>query len=512
MAPAPGRQLIAILLGALALRLAWLGATGYAYEDAYITFQYARNLAAGNGFVYNPGEPIYGASTPLLTLLIAGWLLIVPGDPLLGARLIGIAAGLGGIAFVWGALGRLGMADVRRVAAVLLLAVAEKLWVRDTGGMETPLVLCFMAASLYTTARGAPIAAGICGGLLLWVRIDAGVWLAALALAEWWYTRRLPLRMPLVAALCYAPWLIYAAAVFGSPLPYTATAKWVAYAATDATPPWGHALTALRWMTPFTLRDNIGPALLPGWSAAQAAALVGTLIICFRGARTAWQAHRLLAVLPLFFLLELARLAITRATFHDRYFVPLLWCALLLLGLGIGALAARPRLRWGGLAVAIATVVGCLIVGAREAGYAHAVQQSIHEGALTAIGRWINANAPLDATVLLEPLGYAGYHAQRRMLDDVGLVTPAVVDLKRQGRTTFDALAELRPDYIVTHCDVALAWLARDDAAGRYFAANYTRATQINPLRFDPRAPPAPTFEGGLAWAACYEIWGPRRS
>src|SRR5215210_2075718 len=45
-------------------------------DDAYITFRYARNLAAGMGFVYNPGEAVLGTTTPGYTLLLvpAAWL------------------------------------------------------------------------------------------------------------------------------------------------------------------------------------------------------------------------------------------------------------------------------------------------------------------------------------------------------------------------------------------------------------------------------------------------------
>lgn len=43
----------------------------YLYDDAFITFRYAANLAAGNGFVYNLGERVQGITTPLWGLLLA---------------------------------------------------------------------------------------------------------------------------------------------------------------------------------------------------------------------------------------------------------------------------------------------------------------------------------------------------------------------------------------------------------------------------------------------------------
>ena len=41
-------------------------------DDAFITFRYARNLLAGSGFTFNPGEAVLGTTTPLYTLLMAG--------------------------------------------------------------------------------------------------------------------------------------------------------------------------------------------------------------------------------------------------------------------------------------------------------------------------------------------------------------------------------------------------------------------------------------------------------
>ena len=40
-------------------------------DDSFITYRYARNILAGNGFVYNPGEKVLGTTTPLYTALMA---------------------------------------------------------------------------------------------------------------------------------------------------------------------------------------------------------------------------------------------------------------------------------------------------------------------------------------------------------------------------------------------------------------------------------------------------------
>jgi arabinofuranosyltransferase len=47
-----------------------------AYDDAFISFQYARNFGRGLGLVFNPGERIWGFTSPLQTLLLGvlSWL------------------------------------------------------------------------------------------------------------------------------------------------------------------------------------------------------------------------------------------------------------------------------------------------------------------------------------------------------------------------------------------------------------------------------------------------------
>ena len=64
--------LLIAVAAAVALRVALFAATGFQADDAFITYRYAENLAGGLGFVYNAGERVYGTTTPLLTLVLAG--------------------------------------------------------------------------------------------------------------------------------------------------------------------------------------------------------------------------------------------------------------------------------------------------------------------------------------------------------------------------------------------------------------------------------------------------------
>lgn len=63
-------------------------------DDAFITFRYAENMAAGHGLVFNPGEPVLGTSTPLMTILL-GMLKLIGIDVPLAARGIGLVSVVG---------------------------------------------------------------------------------------------------------------------------------------------------------------------------------------------------------------------------------------------------------------------------------------------------------------------------------------------------------------------------------------------------------------------------------
>ncbi|GAP17008.1 hypothetical protein LSAC_00866 [Levilinea saccharolytica] len=474
-------ELISLTAFGLALRVFFALYSGYVEEDAYITFQFARNLAAGQGFVYNPGEAIYGSTTPLLTLLLAGWMAL-GGEPVLGARLLGLAGAAAYLSLTWAALVRLGVPRVGRVCAVGLLACAPRLAALDLAGMEQPLVLAFMAASAWAGLRGRWGWAGVWGGLLLWTRLDTGLWLALLGAAAIWQRRAAGgLRFAGAAAGIYLPWVVYASAVFGSPIPHTVTAKWAAYAHSGAVPihtGWKPALDAFflfRTTHPLlyiSLALSAGLFVLAGWGAA---ALAGGLLFAAYGE---------------------AALGVERK-------LALVFAAAGGLAFWAGRRPWAAAVRWaalGWLALAFAGTAGFTLrttaVTLRE------VQSVRHEASLKAVGLWLNRHTPLDARVLLEPLGYAGYYAQRVMLDEVGLVTPAVVALKRSGVTdTYEALDALRPDYVLLHCDDALRWAERDPQPENRLTRAFRLAAEINPLGFDPRD--AETRGRN----SCYQIW-----
>jgi len=83
-----------LLVGCLALTAFALnayhftgGQGGVPLDDAWIHFQFARNLARGDGLSFNPGQPTSGSTAPLWTLLLTGIYLVGGDFPIAGQAL-----------------------------------------------------------------------------------------------------------------------------------------------------------------------------------------------------------------------------------------------------------------------------------------------------------------------------------------------------------------------------------------------------------------------------------------
>lgn len=136
--------LLAILLGLFRGLYYWSDTI----DDAYISFRYAANLAAGEGLVFNPGERVEGFSNLLWTLGTALFILI-GADPMLAAKLAGLAAAVLTLVVLDRLLARTVDGYAARLAglALAVLAVPSAYW--SVQGMETPLFTLLLSLAFW---------------------------------------------------------------------------------------------------------------------------------------------------------------------------------------------------------------------------------------------------------------------------------------------------------------------------------------------------------------------------
>lgn len=139
-----------LLLALLVTAAAWLATAhrlgGWAVDDAFLVLRVARNVVAGHGPVYNPGEWVEVCTSPVWLALVSA-AHAAGAEPLLAARALGVAALVGVVA----ALGRSGD---RPALAVALAGTSGPLLTWSVGGLETPLAAAVALAAWVGHAGG----------------------------------------------------------------------------------------------------------------------------------------------------------------------------------------------------------------------------------------------------------------------------------------------------------------------------------------------------------------------
>lgn len=212
--------------------VAWsVRAAGHIPDDMYITFRYAWNLAHGEGFVFNPGERVFGLTNPGHGLVLA-LLHAVTRIPVHTLAVAVFAVALWAAAvLVWREGLRRGAGVETAIGATLVLS-ASYLWVAT--GSEAAPVLGLLAGSA-VLAEWRPggrwrssrldLLSGALAGLAVWYRPDAVIGAAALGVLLWVERRRPPWRWALAAAGTIGLGLVAARLWFGSFGPDTLEAK-----------------------------------------------------------------------------------------------------------------------------------------------------------------------------------------------------------------------------------------------------------------------------------------------
>src|SRR5512143_302818 len=91
---------VAALAAVVTVCLAWAVTLDYLSDDAFITFRYARNLARGEGLVYNPGERVEGYTNFLEVVILAG-LHRLGADLVRAGRALGLASAAATVLLTW---------------------------------------------------------------------------------------------------------------------------------------------------------------------------------------------------------------------------------------------------------------------------------------------------------------------------------------------------------------------------------------------------------------------------
>ena len=432
--------LVFVVLLAIVVRCAFLEFT---IDDAYITLRYAENIARGNGFVYNPGEHVYGTTTPLLTFILAAFSRMTQ-HALLAGKILNILADAAVAVMLFGFAGRFGGSRWVGYLAALLYGLNPIPIKWSASGMETGLYIFLICLSFWQYERQRFRAAYIFAALATLTRIDGALIFGVLLTADIVHRRRGLWTDAVIGAFPLLLWAGFALLYFGSPIPHSAWAKRITYG--------GHA--------PLEAFGEILRKLLFRHGAYSAIAAIPAFIGMF------WITVRRRRGWPMvaWWFGYWAFFVLTGSKLQGWYLAPAVWVYTLSTALGVGIIArivvekrlsswARAWFARPALAIGALTVISVSMVLIRERYVEEKSTIGTLEGQVSRpIGLWLAEHAAPTDTVCLESIGAVGYYSGLYILDEVGLVSPAVVPFNQQtpGTPNFGGIVRaFTPTYYV---------------------------------------------------------------
>lgn len=454
---------LVILVGLIALFLVATTGQSFLCDDAYITFRYAHNLAAGHGAVFNIGERVEGYTNLLWMLGLAG-VAYLGGRPESWSTLVSTAASGTLLFFFWRHVQQRGGSPGGQHVLLLLFCGSAPFIVWTTGGLETALftLLVFLAvASHISLSQGAGSSARACllGCYLAAAcvtRPEAIVLLPILSIAMWIRSRSgdvTPRQVlwhiapGVMTVLGVTMWrLLY----YGHWLPNTLAAKTSGYiSAMQGLAYAGYfllessmwvplSLIAVRlWKKPALRRDP--DIVLP---LIAALGIVGVIVVA--GGDFMAMGRLLVPVVPLV-LLALSRVLVSKdaSRLHARSLFPALVC--LYLVLNVYMLYRTNQVETAYKFDSIGTV--------------QAYEQEWRDVAVL-----LRANSFPTDSVALTPVGVIPYHTNLYTVDLLALVAPDLSGYRRRPTATRvghslaiepSHLLRLRPQFIIGHPKVA---------------------------------------------------------
>jgi hypothetical protein len=415
------------------------GFAGFPLDDSWIHLHFARNIAEGAGFSYNPGVPVAGSTAPLWTLLLALGV-VVFGASVAVVKGIGVTTALAATIVVRRAARAWGAGAFGALGAGIGFAWTGAVAWGALSGMEVTLAALLVAASLLAHARGCELWTAVGTALAVLARPEALIVVPLLILARPLTVRRVVLFAGVTAALL-APAVAFSLVTVGSPFPATARAKieggllgWLAGVREPARVTWLSRpaefyegwvrwLWTIDWLLPLGL-------------------LVALALVWRRPGRALAVPALALLVHPL----AMALFAPYRdpAFQEGRYSIHLLPLAFVVLAVALGTRLTRPRIAF------LALYLGFSVVALPPAAtrYGWAVQNinamQVH------LGHWVDEHLPRREVIALNDVGAIAYLSRRTVVDLVGLVSPDVLPYRRAGEAgILRYLAERCPGHVI---------------------------------------------------------------
>jgi hypothetical protein len=468
----PERRLTTTAVVSGVVLLAWAAALGAMlahrsapYDDAFITLRYARNFAEGHGFVYNPGETLFGASSPFYGLVLGLLARMTRIDPLIFANWI---SALSLAVTSWYAFRLIEVDFGFFAAAVAAVSVAFNPFLISTWGGEWLVAIAAMAAAFYCYRTAAMVTTAVALSLAVLLRAEAILGALLIVGHAVMTGRPRVVRALIVSAAIGSLWAGVSWVVIGRVIPTTLGTK--------------ITLGQSGWFTPFLT----GVRTLAGQYLSDSRLLVIPLL-AWPGAFYALMKQRTIwSLIGLWLIAHVTFYAALQLAFYHWYLVPIAFGLSLAVGPGLAAIRAYVPLvvpsAFAATSLSTAAMLAfsaLLITGElRSTRYWIRIKPDPREELYGRVGSWLADHTPPESSVAYVEVGRIGYYSRRPIVDQMGLLTPGVAD--RVAQSDFGwPIYHYQPDYYLVNSLFGWVNALRDEP---WFLGVYRPVSSFTPV------------------------------
>jgi len=420
---------IVVFVTAVLVRLLFHVLSGLIYDDAFITFRYAQNIADGHGFVYNVGERVLGTTTPLFTLILAALacfgISIVKGALAVSLLSSGLTA-----VILYRFAQSLGFAHFS-LLPVSLYVFFPRLLSTDTGGMETSLFALLVTSAFYFQHKRLFVYSIAAAAVAVTTRPEGLLALGILIVFNSIKDHKRAVVFLALATFIILPWVVFAYFYFGSPIPNSIPAKLALYSLIETNSYGENLVFLMGWHHPFGV-----PLLV--------LVVVGALWLRkkrgFGWLEILWMTSMVVS------------LTISSTFLFLWYITPIYPLYLLFAGATFPLICSWSK--WFHQRIntmAKLSVIGTILVlgaASYSTSYSNRSYQTTVETVHWPIGRYLQTHARPGDVAAMEDIGYMGYYSGIRIIDRDGLISPEVISYNRSG-DYLGVILDYKPHWVV---------------------------------------------------------------
>lgn len=471
-----------VSIAVLATVWAWVPSIGsMVFDDAFITYRYAYNLATYGALEYNIGEQVQGFTTPLWTLLLSfASVILDPKQVPAIASILSTALFAGSCILVCHLMWPVTTMAIPQLLSVMLFLILtfseQHVGMVAVSGMETGLLMFLLLMSVSLFVKGRISWSAIASGAVVLTRPDGVLVPIAIVLVAGFlrYRVRDIARFLSLAFAMVLPWLAFSWLYYGQPIPNSIIAK-ASIASLIESP----VISKIKLVVGF-FSSPVWSLLL--WAMiAITFGLCGLFILRRFGERKALQPHTtpgtlvkhdishhdnrfigvvvslspLLLSLGVLWILYTVAYVFTPTSIHFMwYFVPLIFIRNVLVAISLYLSIATLSRIASPIAAGAAGLVLLIAIFAfiqPMPSYSEKID-AIDQGwtDMRSCAEWLKSHSHQADRIHAQSIGIVGFYSQRYILDNVGIVSPLALRYGLDNASTASLISTQRPRWIVT--------------------------------------------------------------